>query len=244
MLAAALMICTGCGDPVTTAPAATPTIPPPLVAATFPDQSRSMEATATTPITVEQLDPVINYIRAHGGDFGLGPIRRDSNLPLARFHADVPEPKPTPPDEANIYAAVEEDVTFKKHLADWQHGETDRLGRADASIAEFRVRAKRILAHPANATRTDLNGAIERARLFLSEPRFFGHAKPMRVALFETDGIETVKKTISAKPLDNDVIVIVVNDTPDVLPTLHPIAFEAFTAAATWLCHHAEEVRR
>src|SRR5437764_606162 len=85
---------------------------------------------------------------------------------------------------------LSEDVTFKKQLAAWQRGETDRLRHADALIAEFRVQAKRILAHPANATRTDLNGAIERARLFLSEPRFFGHAKPMRVALFKTDGIE------------------------------------------------------
>lgn len=237
---ACTMMFVGCSAPVVAAPTKAGKSYPPLVAVTFPDQSQSMENVPTTPITLNELDPIIYYVRAHGGDFALGPIRRCSNLPLARFHADVPATKPTPPDESNIYAAVETEATFKKELAAWQQGETERLRLADASLAAFREQATRILAHPADATRTDLNGAIERARLFLNEPRFFRGVKPLRVAIFKTDGIETLKKTIVAKPLDDDVITIIVNDTPDVLPNLHPVAFEAFTAATTWLCAKAE----
>jgi len=230
----------GCGDPVTAAPKKPLKSFPPLVAAAFLDQSQSMTEVATPPLTPADLMAILTYIRAHGGDFGLGPIRRDSNLPLARMHADLPEPKPTAPDESSIYVAAEEDVDYRKQREAWEKNEADRLRRADLSTADFWKKATPILAHKANATRTDLNGAIERARMFLNEPRIFGGVKPLRVAILKTDGVDTLKKTIVAKPLDADVIVIVVNDTPGVLPTLHPIAFEAFSAATMWLCAKAQ----
>jgi len=222
------------------------TIPPPLVAPIFDDQTGSSALVLVDPMRVASFDRIIIYGRANGCDIALGAIRSKSNRPLVRLFIDTPEVKPLPPADDNIYAAIEEDAAYKSALAKWQRGESERLRKADAAIAAFRSETGKLLAHPANAHSTDLNGAIERARLFLNERRVFSNAAtvtPMRAAIFMTDGIETASKAITAKPLDNDVIVIVVNDSAAVLPTLHPIAFEALTPAVSWLCRHAEEVR-
>jgi hypothetical protein len=240
---------TACSDEVKASPKSMQhgTIPPPLVAPFFNDQTGSSSIVLIDPMRAASFDRIIAYGRMNGCDIALGAIRSKSNRPLVRLFIDTPEAKPLPPADDNLYAAIEEDVAYKAAVATWQRGESERLRKADVAIATFRSDAEKLLAHPANAHSTDLNGAIERARLFLNERRAFSNAAtvtPMRAAIFMTDGIETASKAITAKPLDNDVIVIVVNDTSDVLPTLHPIAFEAFSAATNWLCHHAEEVRR
>ncbi len=238
----------GCSGEVKASPKPTQhgTTPPPLVAPFFNDQTGSSTLVLVDPMRAQSFDRIIAYGRMNGCDIALGAIRSRSNRPLVRLFVDTPEAKPLPPADDNIYAAIEEDAAYKAAVAKWQRGESERVRKADAAIAAFRADAGKLLAHPANARSTDLNGAIERARLFLNERRAFSNAAsvtPMRAAIFMTDGIETASKAITAKPLDADVIVIVVNDSAAVLPTLHPLAFEALTPAVSWLCRHAEEVR-
>jgi hypothetical protein len=247
---AVALLFAGCSGEVKASPKPTQngtTTPPPLVAPVFDDQTGSNKFVLVDAMGAQSFDRIIAYGRTNGCDIALGAIRSTSNRPLIRLFIDAPEAKPLPPVTDNIYGAIEEEATYKTALATWQHSENERLRGADTAIAAFRSEAATLLAHPANARTTDLNGAIERARLFLNERRVFGHAAkitPIRAAIFKTDGIETASNRITAKPFDADVIVITVNDSANVLPAFRPIPFEALTPAVNWLCRHAEEVRR
>jgi hypothetical protein len=166
------------------------------------DQSLSTEQTRTEHPSVADLNPLIDCAAATGGELIAGTIRDGAKIPFARFLGFPPPAAPKPPTFTNnpvmdydIAAAYAKEVeVYRRTLDAWRK-------QTDAAIAEFRTAADALLAQPADAPRTALVDAVNRAYLALGESTPYAWlARAPRVLVIVSDGDETASMLVVPPP--------------------------------------------
>jgi hypothetical protein len=210
LFAAATLVLSGC-RPV--APSASSTSAPaptskaaPIRVALFLDQSASTSWTRTPDISTADLAAFTEVLRKGGGELAFGLVRERSNRGLVRCSIALPPEAPAPiPSSGNPFdlararaAQKPRQTAYEQQLIEWQQ-------TADAEINRFLKEASPLLSQR-NARRTDIGGAVRRARLFLDEP---SSTTQERWAIFASDLIDTVH--VPADPLPADVRILVAN---------------------------------
>ena len=210
------------------------------------DKSGSTKWNRVPQITPRDMDSLLEIVMHNGGEIGFGLVNDDSNRPLIRIIVEEPPAKPAPPKppkKGNIFMRRQKAARqqlkyntqlekYKKDMEVW-HEETDKL------VSKFKSMIQPILEIKPNYRRTDIAGALLRAKLFLDEPEC-GWSQPLsRYILMVSDGVDTVGKAF--KPLQNPAKLILVNSSAEVgaLKPLSPLCFEDLSAAIRWIKEEA-----
>jgi hypothetical protein len=210
---------------------------PPLCAAAFADKTGSMKAARTDDLSPATLKPLCDRLLVTGGEIGFGLIQDRSNKPLIRVYVPMPPEPPVsaPPVPGNIFVAAN---TKKREGAERKKYEAARqawLADATARIKAFIAAVTPLLVMPANARRTDIRSAIERADLFLAEPSPFSRTPECGVILL-SDGVDNVNTNPIPK-LKSNARVVIANGIGSVgaVGVLSPVRFESVDAAMRYV---------
>jgi hypothetical protein len=208
------------------------TLLPPLRGVIGIDESGSMATAKVAPVTVATLAPIFERLKISGGELAIAFITDQSNSPLLRLY--VPQP-PDPPvfqrASGNIFEKAAEKRREEQQNSSYATEYRAWRSEASARVNAFSIALGDRLEHPRQAPNTDLSSAVSRANLFLSEPIVYSRA-PENLAIFITDGIDTVNAT-SAPTISVPADVFIVNGTGTVayLAALNPARFESLEAA-------------
>lgn len=211
--------------------------PSPVRIAFLQDKTGSTSWTRTPQLTTQQLDLLIAVMRPIGGELGFGLIRNDSNRSLVRLRIETPpgrvaKPKKTGQlfkDALGMERYRTEQAKFQQELSLWE-AETDRR------IARFKKDVQPLLDSHADATSTDIWGAVRRADLFLAENDAAWGCSTRRWAVFASDGLHN-RHQVKPALLRSGARVLVINSAAEAgsLAALHPDAFESLEAAFRYI---------
>jgi hypothetical protein len=228
----------GCGAPsAAVVEAAKPAEPPAAVRiATLVDKTASANWTRVPAVSLEDFEPLLALIAARGGELAVGLIRDSSNRGLLRLKIPPAPVAPPPPDpHQNPFLLAEARAAYETRLR--EHREQTELWRreVDQRQADFRAQLGELLAVNADATRTDIWGALRRAELFLNEPQSSGLAAPHNWILLVSDGEDNARRPKVALRSGARLLLINSSATLGALAELKPLAFESFRAATAFL---------
>jgi hypothetical protein len=193
------------------------------------DGTESFE-TARIRVSLDDLAPLFDCLRASGGEIGFGRITDDSDMPLIRCYVPEPPAPPVfpPPQTGNVFAnanaRTREDAERKKY-------------EAKRRIRAFIAAITPIFATPPTAPRTDIIGAIARGDLMLAEPSPF-RRPPQGAIVVITDGFHNATAGTAPKLRSNAQVVIVNGiGSLGILEKLTPRAlpFESTAAAIRYI---------
>lgn len=241
-----LLLATGCGNPFATQSGAetqdtqpstdrglvTTSAPSPTRVAIFLDKTGSVKESGVEQVQADDLKPLIEHLRRHGGEIGIGFIRDRSDRPLLRLRIDTPPVAPTEPSDiknpferANRMATYQEErKRYEEELEDWDSQTSSEIDRYLSVVAKK-------LGQKADAQRTDFWGAVRRANLFLRESDASWAHPTKRFAIFITDGEDNVK-TPAELPASGAMIILVNASTSvAALEKLNPVYFDSARAA-------------
>lgn len=218
---------------------------PVLRVAVFLDQSQSMTQARVSRIAPESLAPLLDQLRAAGGELAVGLIRDRSDAPLARVFVPAPPAPPVlPADEsANVFEKAQHRRRADAELARYEERHREWQADAAARINAFADAVEPVFSAAADAPATDIHSALLRAEVFASEPNAF--ALPVRnVVVLHTDGVETVDAELPPQ-FGAPAELLVVNGTGTVghLDVLQPLRFEALDAAIRYVVSGGSHVR-
>jgi hypothetical protein len=200
------------------------------------DKTGSANWTRTPQLSVADLDLLIELLRNASGELALGLIRDSSNRGLVRLRIDLPPAQPAKPVPSgrpfnDMRAAKAYRTVFAVYQDDLEKWRT----KTEANIAAFKSAAQILLDQKANASATDVWGAVVRADRLLCEPPSPGTPVPDLWLLVASD---LYYNTGSARPqeLRSGARLIVVNagQTASLAP-LKPTRFEAIAPAFRYL---------
>lgn len=212
--------------------------------AVLQDLSKSIHETRTPKATPSHVEPLIRLAKRCGGELAVGIIASQDfeqehgllDKPMARLR--IPE-SPTPPDTSGVNA-----IKALQLRRAYQQAKTEWEKKAGDAVARFKKQLTPFLETPAEANKTDMVGALQRANLFLSEPAF-GYSKPIKTyVLAVTDGEQSGVKASSKPRLASGAVLVVVNGTgtTGVLKALDPVVFESLEASIDYVI--ADTTRR
>jgi hypothetical protein len=255
LLALLLTALYGCGNPnaaMLARSAQTPAIsrtddPPELISGAplrivvFEDETGSRLETRTPQLTPEQLRRLIALCEAHAGEIGFGVIRDESNNLFERLTIDPPPPPPTAQvatgtngidleaKQAELDGAYNRDVvTYNADIKKWKGNVADHEKMFVSNVS-------RLLAQPPDAQRTDVNGGIGRAELFLSENEAVFGKPAHRYLVMISDGQDNIHKPKTALPPNTTLIIVNGVGSVGSLADLHPLRFESIDAALNYI---------
>lgn len=222
-----------------------PPCPAPLRVGVLLDKSRSVYENVIPQMTPEELEGLIGLVdTCAGGEIAVGVLCNVSgDKPFARlFLADrvsasgAPAKAPTAardPFTELLLAQAAADAATERSNAE----KSDALARA-GKVDRFRKEALELVHAPVSCTRTDVIAGANRLLMYLDEPlppRTV--ASPTRVAVFITDGKDTVRRQTLRRSSDLDAVFLLVGGSPDAgaLTPLNPARFESVTSAFRWL---------
>lgn len=241
---AALALTSGCVDPtgattpepptVSASPAPTTTAAaPPVKLAVMNDKTGSADVTRTPQLTAGDLEPLLELLRARGGELGFGLVTDDSNRSLLRVRLGSPPAPPAAPlQEGNAFEVAERMDAYRAARDDYERKAKAREEIAARRFEEFRNAAAELLGRKPDARRSDVWGALERADLFLAEEDPDWPQPPAVFVILVSDAQDNAKRPRS--PLRSGARVLVVNGSASVgsISALSPLRFES--PAAAW----------
>jgi hypothetical protein len=228
----------GCGS--ASAPvvgASRPSAPPAAVRiAALVDKTASTSWTRVPVVRVEDFEPLLALLARRGGELAVGLIRDESNRGLLRLKIPRAPAAPTPPNpHQNPFLLAEARAAYEiglrrhhEHIEEWRREVSGRL-------ADFRAKLGPLLEVEADATRTDIWGALRRAELFLNEPQSSGLVAPHNWILLVSDGEDNARRPKVALRSGARLLLINSSAMLGALAELKPLAFESFPAATAYL---------
>ena len=203
----------------------------------------------------------LRLLKINGGELAVGNFCDDSNRPLERvrveqqpllekvvFHHPVPPVEPK--NKGNAFTYRKEKDQYKQELvkyktlrqndlqilADHNNSVQEWHSQSEEKINEFlTTQVKPILARPVNCGSSDIQGGINRAKLFLGESDLTWRQTPQKFAVFITDGLDNV----GVQPVEfkSNAEVLLVNGAggKGIFENIEHKAFESVPAAFRYL---------
>ena len=228
------------GVEATSAPVPCEAVP---VVALLLDKSRSAPLSLVSPLTIGDLDPLIELLRGCGGELAVGAIRDRAAAPMVRLYIQAP---PDPPVRVSV-PEVGNPMILAEQRARAERAYNDRLAAyepvsrrwamaTDGAIQSFRDRVRAIFEEPPTSPSTNIWAALRQADLFLSETREGRSVNqtpqiPIRHVLVAlSDGIQTTAGP--AYRLQSKAELFVVNSAGEtgVFAAMNARRFESFSA--------------
>jgi len=238
LLLAVALVAVGCGGPpAPVVEASGPAAPPaPVRVAVLVDKTASTSWTRVPVVSAEDFEQFLALLTRRGGELAVGLIRDRSNRGLLRLRILPPPAAPQPPNPhqnpfllAEALAAYEtRSREHRDHVALWRR-------EVERRLAVFRAQLGELLETKADATRSDIWGALHRVELFLNEPHNSASGTPHNWILLVSDGEDNVRRPRVVLRSGARLLVINSSATIGVLQDLEPLGFESFPAAAAFL---------
>lgn len=212
------------------------------------DKSGSTKWNRVPQIAPADIDSLLEIVLRRGGEIGFGLINDDSNRPLVRVRVEEPPVEPALPEpsaERNVFlaaqAAARRKKEYERKLEQYEEDVQRWHEDTNKAVKRFEAELQPLLELKPQARRTDISGALLRAKLFLGEPNCGWSTPPALYAILLSDGADTVGKAI--QPLQSPARLILVNSSGKlgVLKSLSPVCFENPSAAIRWI---GEEVSK
>lgn len=197
------------------------------------DQTGSMGWTNIKRVKIEELKPVLPLLLRCGGEISVTFIRSESNRPMFRFF--IPDPKPEPSliprsDDEEPYKFTDRKKKFEKEHLDWENEKTNREEIYSRKFEDFLAEIEPVLSAEPKG-KTDFWGAVQRAKIMLSESKVIWKTEPHSYFVLVSDGVDTVGKPKLL--LDEKIKVLWVDSKTDnsILKELHADRYESFDSA-------------
>ncbi|WP_144053280.1 hypothetical protein [Xenococcus sp. PCC 7305] len=229
------------------------------------DKTSSLEANRVKRLSLEKLDPLLEFIGKNGGELAYLRACNDSNMPMSRVKISQP-PRlddqdllaltlPTKPDEnANPLFAHEgeeqrqkERETFKEGfehnsaiIAAHEEAIKDWETSTQNKLNQYRQQLQTLSQQPLDCPATDIYGAIQRNSLFFQEDTSIWTKKPQDWIIFITDGLHNTANQKANFPQDTNVLLVNGGTTVGVFKDIEHQSFEAPTAAIDYVLHNAK----
>ena len=235
-----LAVTSGCAPPSVPnnpPPEAPAPLQPPLRLAIAVDQSCSMQETWSPGVTVETIRPLVDSVKARGGDVLFLVIRSNSaKSPDATFSvaaAAVPPAKPT--ESADVFDAADAARRYRRTLAAYEATNRERITTVEAQADAFLSAVGVLLAAKPDRVGTDLGRAHARALRFLADPDPPQQPTTERIYVVYSDGKDTVGAVpIRAFPMPVRTLLVSPGEAGAFAP-LEPVTFSSLSAATRYL---------
>jgi hypothetical protein len=252
MIATAACMTTACGHPVGAAATEGRTVTPattcaPVKVALIADKSKSAPGMRTPPVSLDDLESVIDIVATCGGELAVGVIHDRITDPFVRLRLDARPQKPADSQAHNVLRQRRQQAAIERtHTADIQMWEDDAVSR----IAAFGERVAPLIEHAADANWSPVWDSVARGDLFLSERESGQAADARRVLILVSDAVDDVRgastqRRAPLQKLKSGATVLIVNGAGSAgsLAALKPESFESFDAAARYVEQLAETPR-
>jgi hypothetical protein len=217
----------------------------PLEVAMMQDKSRSSKKYRTSQLKTDDLTPIIERLRACGGELAVGIIKAESNQSLARLYVPAPNLKPLPEapsreEAGNAFDYHQAMKQYKKARAKAkkarQATREQHRREVERRVKAFKAEVAKLLKTAPAAAHTDVWGGIRRAELFLAEPNA-GYDTPLEKAMIiVSDARDNAGKPPVEIPLESGAQVLLVNGAPSLgsLKKVDPTRFESIAGAVRY----------
>jgi len=211
---------------------------PPVAIGALLDKTESAPEYAVPAPKIDAFSPIINLVRARGGDFRVAEITGLSPDTMVRLRVAPPPtcpPSPLADTTGNAFVDQELIAAYETRKASFDGAYSRWQATADADTTRFQENLQRLLSKPASAKHTDIFNALNRAAWFLTEPQVPGQAPASRYLLLVTDGRDNVHAAPVNLPPDIRVLLVNGGASVGALESLHPLRFESLAAAVDFI---------
>ncbi|MDJ0511475.1 MAG: hypothetical protein QNJ64_19830 [Crocosphaera sp.] len=234
---------------------------PPVKIAIIMDKTGSVNWSRIQQPKLEDFQILSLLLQRNGGEIAVGTFCYDSNRPLARIRLEQqpvlvnagfnhPVAPVEPTNQGNAFTYRKQKKEYKQKLAEYQtlrQNDLEILGdyqnsiqqwqsQSEVKIQEFMTtKIQPILGHPVNCGSSDIQGGVNRTRLFLAESDTTWRQQPRKFAVFITDGLDNVG--IQAAEFETNAEVLLVNGagSKGIFYNIEHKAFESVPAAFQYL---------
>jgi len=234
---------------------------PPVKMVIITDKTGSADWSRIEQPELKDFQSLLLLLKKNGGELAVGNFCDDSNLALARlrveqqpvlekavFNHPVPPVKPT--NQGNAFQYRKDMDEYKENFAEYEtlhQQDLQILAEYNNSVQEWQTQSEEkikefmtgqlqpILARPVDCGMSDIQGGINRAKLFLAESDATWRQTPEKFAVFITDGLDNVG--MEAAEFDTDAEVLLVNGAASkgIFDNIEHQAFESVPAAFQYL---------
>jgi hypothetical protein len=194
----------------------------PLVLLVLQDLSGSVSENAIPPVVAQDLDPVLAYLRSHGGEIAFGVVNSGHNQ-LLRIRYDAPASGAVKGRQSsrNLFQQLRDRAEAEKASAAAGPALAAAQEELQRSEQEFKEGVQRLLrARPSSST--NLIAGLDRAAVYFSEDRPYENA--LEVFLAVTDGEETTHRGAAYRfELKPSILVLMVNNSATRLGIFTPL---------------------
>ncbi|MEM7296665.1 MAG: hypothetical protein AAF391_00185 [Bacteroidota bacterium] len=155
------------------------------------DKSGSMPTTAFAQLQKHQLDILTSQITEYSGEVSVIAVREESNVPLIRYYVGSIVPPEMPELKGNAQQKRMLMNNYKKSALHYLMARRKRPAMYAEGLEAFNDAAYPVIESPANASRTDLWGAVHRCRNYLNESNLSWSIKPIKVMFLISDAVDT-----------------------------------------------------
>ncbi|MGK7922115.1 MAG: hypothetical protein AB4080_19130 [Trichodesmium sp.] len=233
----------------------------PVQVAIIMDKTGSVNWSRIEQPQLQDFQLLLLLLKKHGGEIAVGTFCYDSNRPLARIRVEQqpvlvnagfnhPVAPVEPTNQGNAFTYREQKNEHKQKLAEYETLRQNDLqilasyqnsvqqwqSQSEAKIQEFMTtQLQPILSHPVNCGSSDIQGGVNRAKLFLAESDETWRQTPQRYAVFITDGLDNVG--IQDAEFQSNAEVLLVNGagSKGIFENIEHKAFESVPAAFQYL---------
>ncbi len=234
---------------------------PPIKMVIITDKTGSADWSRILQPQPQDFQSLLPLLRINGGELAIGNFCDDSNRPLERVRVEQqpllekavfnhPVLPVEPKNQGNAFTYRKEKDRYKQELVEYESRRQNDLqilaahnnsvqewqSQSEEKIKEFmKTQLQPILAHPVNCGSSDIQGGINRAKLFLGESDLTWRQTPREFAVFITDGLDNVG--IQPAEFKNNAEVLLVNGagSKGIFENIEHKAFESVPAAFQYL---------
>ncbi len=234
---------------------------PPVQIAILTDKTGSVEWTRIQQPQLQDFQVLSLLLQRNGGEIALGTFCYDSNRPLARIRVEQqpvlvntgfnhPVAPVEPTNQGNAFTYRKQKKEYKQKLAEYEtlrQNDLEILGHYQNSIQQWQSQSEvkiqefmttqiqPILSHPVNCGSSDIQGGVNRARLFLAESDTTWRQQPRKFAVFITDGLDNVGTQAAQFEVDAEILLVNGAGSQGIFDNIEHKAFESVPAAFQYL---------
>ncbi|MCL2934838.1 MAG: hypothetical protein MGG11_22090 [Trichodesmium sp. MAG_R03] len=209
----------------------------------------------------QDFQSLLPLLKINGGELAVGNFCDDSNRPLERVRLEQqpllekavfnhPVPPVEPKNQGNAFTYRKEKDRYKQELVEYETRRQNDLqilaahnnsvqewqSQSEGKIKEFlTTQLQPILAHPVNCGSSDIQGGINRAKLFLGESELTWRQTPREFAVFITDGLDNVGVQPAEFKSNAEVLLVNGAGSKGIFENIEHKAFESVPAAFQYL---------
>ena len=233
------------------------------------DETLSIESHRITPMTLGEIQPLLDLLKQNGGEMALIGLCDNSDLPAVRVHISSPPRlspanlqqanKPTAPDTKGVspfkleeiktdyqtkfarYQQLqqENEVVIQQHQKALTQWQTDTEQKLEA----FSTQIKPLLEKPATCQTTNVWASLRRADTYLSEVDGSWTYPPKNFALLVTDGLHNTDTPSVQMQSDAEILLVNGSGESGIFINFQHRSFEAVSAAVRYLVVEASSER-